>query len=337
MKMLTRPGANPETERDHVLPRKIHVGMTSYRAEFLPYVEQLMEPFATIVLEEPQTPGFQEMLRAEMAIDDYLEHTDYEFPLYTRESCQMLRRFHARGKTILQVDPFMDELIRIHEFFVSGGRPDQLDPRSLTGAVYGAEKEWTGRLLDFYRASRQAGFEHLVSTVQAFSRADAKKGLLRDTMRASEILKLPVNGDSLYVEAGFIHAALIRELRRQSSHSIRVQPVYVMESLVRARTGRRQVLAPGDILTFLYTFRPEARDPQADLLAAQSLIYNKIVGKEEQTEEGATPHLDDEISAVSMASSMTYEQCRDVFQDISRSSTAEARQHVVEWIKRHRN
>ncbi len=337
MEQLNPSGTSRPHDPSPSLDDVIHVGMTTYRPEFLPFAEQAMQPFATIVLEEPNTPGFQEMLHSDLDIEAYLEFTDYEFPVYAHQSCHMLRAFHAQGKSILQIDPFMDELIRIHEFFVSGGSPDQLEPQSVTGAVYAAEKEWTGRLLEFYQASRRSDFPGLISSVQAFSRADAKKGLLRDTMRAAEVLNLFTSEPSLYVEAGFIHAALIRELRRQSSGAIRVRPIYVMEDLVRSRTGRRQILAPGDVLTFLYTFRPGAQGPRADLLAAQSLVYNKIVHKEEHAGEDTTPHLDDEISAVSLAGSLTFEQCQDVFQDISRRSTPEAKAYVAEWVNRRRN
>jgi len=330
-------GPNSLPEEHAPLSKVIHVGMTTYRPESLTYAEKAMQPFETIVLEEPHTPGFQEMLQSDMEIEAYLEYTDYEFPLYTRKSCQMLRRLHAQGKSILQVDPFMDELIRIHEFFISGGSPEQLDLQSLTGAVYAAEKKWTGRLLEFYEASRRPAFAPLVSAVQAFSRADAEKGLLRDTMRASEVLDLLPNTQSLYVESGFIHVAMIRELRRQGSNAVRVKPLYLMEELVRSKTGRRQILAPGDVLTFLYTFRPDAQGAKADLLAAQSLIYNKIVHKEEQADQGAAPHLKDEIAAISLAGSLTYEQCQAVFKDIRSRATPEAREYVAGWVKRRRN
>ena len=63
--------------------------------------------------------------------------------------------------------------------------------------------------------------------------------------------------DAIYVEAGEIHASLIPELRKQLNREWRIQPLFLMEPVVRPLTGRKRILGPGDLLTLLYMTRPK--------------------------------------------------------------------------------
>ena len=56
------------------------LGYTSYRLETLAYIRPKMQSCQCIVLEEPPTPGFKEMLNHELDIDEYLLLTDFGFP-----------------------------------------------------------------------------------------------------------------------------------------------------------------------------------------------------------------------------------------------------------------
>mgnify|MGYP000187961274 CR=1 FL=1 len=323
------------------MPTQKHLclGFTSYRPETLPLARSAMEGHEALLLEEPHTPGFEEMLSGEMDIAKYLELTDYEFPDYTYRSCELIREFHNRGVAVRQVDPFMDELIGIHEFFISGGEPEKIPSGTVTREVYEAEREWTKRLLAFYKASRSGEFDRIVASVKAFARADAQRGRLRDRMRAERITEILVDFNSVYVEAGYIHIPLMPELLRRIPRDCRFTPAYITEPVLLQLTGRRRLLGPGDVLTMLYAFRPERKDSRCDLLAARSLVYNQVVIKEEMSPDNqeSHPHTRDEIEAIDLAASLGYEQCRELFHRLSSLSTTDAKARAREWVRRHRS
>ena len=316
----------------------ICLGYTTYREEVLPLAAQTMLEYPVVALEEPKTPGFESMLNRELDIDTYLELTDYEFPEYAKRSCAIMQDLTDKGVRFLQIDPFMDELVGIHEFFVSGSGPEDIPQGTVTAEVYWHEHRWTAALIEFYKQSRGKDFQSLVASVQEFARQDALRGRLRDRMRAEALKEMLQDISDMYVEVGYIHVFLGRELRRLLPGEVRIKPVYLMEAVVRAMTGRRQVLAPGDILTHLYTFHPDHKSQRADLLAAQSLVYNKVVAKEELENEDpeAYPHLQDEIEAISLSRSLSYTQCRDVYFRIRSMPTSKARETVREWQKGYR-
>jgi len=310
------------------------IGFTSYRPEILNFAASYMQKYGTILLEEPQCPGFEEMLKRELRIRHYLLETDFEFPEYAYRSCTIMRELYEQGKTILQVDPYMDELVRIHEFFVSGGTPEQISRYTPTGQVYSMEKQWTKRLLDFYKASASREFERIVYTVKEFARMDAQRGLLRNQMRAQRIAELLDHYNSIYLEAGYIHLALMPMLLRQLPPNTEFTPVYLQEPVMRSLAGRRQILAPGDILTFIYTFQSDFDQDRTALLAAQSLVYNKIVQKEEMCgdERDVYPHSRDELEAINLSSALNFEQCKRLFYEIRSMPTAWAKALAVNFI-----
>jgi hypothetical protein len=314
------------------------LGFTSYRPETLPLARSAMEGSEALLLEEPQTPGFEEMLSGEMDIAKYLELNDYEFPDYTYRSCELIRDLHSRGVAVRQVDPFMDELIGIHEFFISGGEPDGIPSNTVTRQVYEAEREWTKRLLAFYKASRSGEFDRIVSSVKAFARADAQRGRLRDRMRAEKVTEILADFNSVYVEAGYIHIPLMPELLRRIPSDCRFTPAYLTEPVLLQLAGRRRLLGPGDLLTLIYAFRPDRKDSHCDLLAARSLVYNQVVIKEEMPpdHQGDYPHTRDEIEAIDLAASLGYEQCRELFHRLSSLSTTEAKASAREWVRSRR-
>ena len=315
--------------------KTVAIGFTSYRPETVPFAERAMQGFGAVALEEPQTPGFEEMVRGELDMDEYLLLTDYQFPEYARSFCAMLRRLLGQGTELYQIDPFMDELVRIHEFFAGGGSPQELQAGTLTMEVYECERLWTGKLIGFYEQSMRSGFDALVRSVQAFARADAEKGRLRDRLRADKLLELLPRVSSLYVEAGYIHFVLLQELLRRLPAGCRLKPVHLMESAARPLCGRRRVLGPGDVLTLLYTCRPEYEGQRADVLAARSLVYNKMIEKEEMAgQDGEFPHLRNECVVVGAVASLSYEECRRVFERVRRLPTREARSYVLRWIER---
>ncbi len=102
------------------------LGFTVFRPETAPFATRAMAGHDLVVLEEPRTPGFEEMLAGELDVDEYLMLTDFEFPEYARAQCRTLQSLHAAGATVLQVHPWMDELVGIHEFFASGSGPGDI-------------------------------------------------------------------------------------------------------------------------------------------------------------------------------------------------------------------
>lgn len=313
--------------------RQITLGYTSYRQETLAHVREKMLGSDCVVLEEPATPGFEEMLQQEMSIDDYLMLTDFGFPGFAREQCRLLQDIHSRNIAILQVEPFLEELVGIHEFFASGGRPIDIPGGSNSRRVYDCERTWTSRLVSFYRQAHCRDFLKVIRAVQDFARVDAQKGTIRDIMRAEAQEGLFDHYESLYVEAGYIHFTLLEQLYKRLPASARLETFYSLQDFFRSRIGRRQLMGPGDVLTLIYTKNPEYSGPRADLLAARSLIYNKVVQKDELSEKsGSYPQSSDEIKAVQLAENLNLEQCAHIYPKIRSLSTNQALRVVQDYL-----
>ena len=120
------------------------------------------------------------MLVGKTSIASYLESLDIEYPEFSRRMSQTLRELHAVGKTLYQVEPFLERLLQIHELFADGGSPADLPAGTPLHAVYMAERAATAALLDFYKVSVRGDFNQAVAAVKRFARADARRFLLRD-------------------------------------------------------------------------------------------------------------------------------------------------------------
>ncbi len=301
----------------------ITLGLTNYRPEAIFPALEVMRTHNDIILEEPHTPGFEEMLQGSLQIETYLQLTDFGFPEYAKQSCTILRQLSAEGIDIYQVDPFMDELTRIHEFFASDGTPQEIQEEP-TRSVYNAEREWTSKLLAFYEASLSDDFMDIVRAVQAFARADAARGVLRDHMRAQTIAEKYIGRKKkTYVESGYLHLILISDLL---SYGFYPRIRYILEPVYKKLCGKRQPLTPGDRLTWLYARRPNFNGPRADRWAAQTLIYNKIIAKEEiSSSEGSFPHAEDEVENIEIVENLDLGTCAHIFENIRRLSTSEAK------------
>lgn len=318
--------------------KRITLAYSSHRPEILPFAADSMQRHQAVILEEPPFPGFDAMLAGRLPIKDYLLATDYEFPAFAAKSCQLLRTLFQQGKTILQVEPFMEILGGIHEFFADGGRPREIEKGSLRSEVYEAERHWTAALLDFYEKSMHACFAEVVEAVKAFAKADAARGRVKDRLRAEALAQIIPAHDSIYIETGYIHFALLPELAHRLPKGTVLTPVHLLEPVVRKLAGKRQVFGPGDILTLFYTFRPHYEGKKADLLAARSLIYIKIVHKGEITKGGGHfPHTRDEIESSRLVENLSYQDCRRLFPAIRASSTATGRAIVRQHLRGGRN
>lgn len=311
----------------------ITVAFSTHRLEVLEEAEALMRNHDTVALEEPPHANFYAMLEGEISVEEYLESSDYEFPQFAHASCLLYRRLHAQGKHLVQVDPYMEHLNRLHDFFADGGEAHALDPEDAAIRVYRAEGKATATLLDFYAKSVSAPFSEVVASVVAFARADAARICLRDRMRAEALAALAEVSKSLYVECGYIHWNLFRHLQRFVGKRTTVRPVFLLAQEARCRIGKKQVLGPGDRLTLLLVFHENLPTPLLKLLAAQSLIFIKLVHKEEMSSaQGLFPHLDDEAQAYRWTRCLSWNDCERLWPLVRQKASGLAQDIVHSYL-----
>jgi hypothetical protein len=310
---------------------KITVGLSLHRPEMIPWIAERMRQHEAVFLEEPGSPEFQRMLSGGLAIGDYLLPLDVEYPNFSRAMCLLQRELHAEGKVIHQVEPFIETLIHIQEFFAEGGRPDELSPDSLAYHVYRAEKAATGALLAYYQTVVNGSFEDAVDSVIRFARVDAARFRLRDSLRAQELARLIPKYSTSYVEAGLMHYQLWRLLRRLLPSPAQVNPVFLAGPVLQSLAEKGHLYSPGDQLTLLYILHPNISRPGRErLLAAQAMVYSKILEKQESDDDaGAFRHLRDELACIHAVRHLSLDDCRRLFPGLRRASTLDARRTIT--------
>jgi hypothetical protein len=307
---------------------------SNHRPETLPYAESAMRRNDAVILEEPPTTSFRAMLDRTLAISEYLEQIDFEYPTFARRSCALFRRLSDRGISIHQCDPYLERLDEIHRLFDEGGSPRDAVADPHLGPVYAAEREWTAALVAFYGNALAAPFQDVVLSVTAFARSDAARGRLRDALRARAILEIIPEPDSVYIEAGTLHLALLLEFLKLRPADVRVRVRHLMQPVVRELGGRCRGLGPGDRLTLMLIARPDFHGPAADLLAARSLIYNRIVRHDEMVPgDDPHPHTRDEIEAGRMVEQLGYEECRNLYRQVKAMPRRQARSLVQSCVE----
>ncbi len=333
--MIRRPLRFCNQELKNV--KHIHIGFSIHRPEMIPKTAELMGAHDVIFLEEPPDPGFGEMLAGNISIEAYLMPQDLEYPDFSRQMAALEKELHHAGKKLIQVEPFYAALLSIHDTFADGGTPDDLKPKTLPFYVFMAERQATGALLKFYQTAATGSFDAVIQAVREFSKTDARRFRLRDSLRAQEIARQAAHFTSVYVEAGTIHFFLFRELHRLLSDRYRVRPVY-LDRLVLSEAGHRQhlyspVYSPGDLLTLFYILHPgRARRDTEDLLAARSVIYSKIIHKQENKETGNLFfHLKDEMACIRRVKNLSVDNCRELFGRVRNKPTDQARQVVERY------
>jgi hypothetical protein len=314
---------------------KVSLIFSSHRPETLQISVPLMNEYDAVFLEEPPTPEFHQFFDGALSIDDYLMTLDVEYPVFARLSCHHLKQLHAQGKAIVQIEPFLEELSRIHEFFADGGKPSDIDPASIAFDVYHAEKKATGALLAYYQTVMYGSFETTIEALKVFARADAERLLLRDSMRAKALAAEVLKYDRAYVEAGEIHYALYGKLRRMLTGWARLKPVFLMAPIVKPIFGRRVLFGPGDILTLLYMHHPRFSKREADLLAARCIVFIKLLQKEElEDAPGVYPHIHDEAATLRTVQELSFDDCKNLYPYIKLAKTENARSIVHEYVRK---
>ena len=147
----------------------VTIGFSSHRAEALPLARREMEQHQIIILEEPSSPHFSSMLNGSLPINDYLMEIDSGFPKFERLMCGVLRELHRKNHRIIQVEPYLEILLKIHDLFAEGKTPEDILKEPGLKEVYEAEKRATGALIIFYSRSMEARFDQVVKSVKGFA------------------------------------------------------------------------------------------------------------------------------------------------------------------------
>jgi hypothetical protein len=268
---------------------------------------------------------FDEMVRGKISTDEYLYDQDIEYPAFSHQQCELLRSLFEAGKKLLQIEPFLDYLIEVQDFFAEGSGPDDLDRSTIHYQVYLREKEATRALIDYYQAVRGDDYNLLIGSIQAFARADARRFELRDRLRAKAIADGLEEQRSTCVEAGPMHLLLYRHLRRLMPPGWSIKPVFVEHRGLQTLGLKSGLYGPGDKLTVYYLFNRTLPSALADLLCARTLVFMKIVHKEEfSDQQAAYPHLKNEGRAAALVNRLSFSQCRELFLKIRDKTDKEA-------------
>lgn len=313
--------------------KRLTIAYSTHRPETLPFARQAMAGHDLVILEEPPAENFRDMLNARISVDEYLLDKDYEFPLFAKRSCELWRELHEQGVTLAQVEPYLEVLADIHEFFAEGGAPERIEG-GMRRMVYKVERGWTAALMRFYEVTAGGDFDAAVQSIIDFARRDALRGKFRDELRAKAVSWVLPGYENVYVEAGSIHFALPGQLAKVLDSEWSLNCRHLMAPVVRPRLGQSVSLGPGDVLTCILTARPDEESERIRLLAAQSLVHVKIIKKEEMDagDSGSTPHTLDEITADKLSKSLTYDQCHRLYERIARLATSEASRLACEFI-----
>jgi hypothetical protein len=314
-------------------PSLITIGFSSHRPEVLPVVQEEMSRHEALVLEDAPEEDFESFLQGKISASEYLLDKDVEFPEFGRRQLELVKSWHAQGKAILQVEPYQQKLIRIHELLADGYAREEVENRPEFKEVYAAESSASRTLLRFYAAAHTAPFPRVVTTVKEFARADAARFRLRDTLRAEALAPLSRQFSRVYVEAGYIHLFLLKALRRLVPGEVRLAPKFVLASRCQAAIGRPRPLGPGDLLTLHYIFGSPLTQKKEDLLAARSLIHIQLLNKSEMA-PGAdpAPHLTDEIQAYQLSRRLSFEACAYLYPRVRKMPPREAVEIVSRFL-----
>jgi hypothetical protein len=319
--------------------KHITIGFSIHRPEMIPITADLMRHHEAIFLEEPPTPGFKRMLQGSLSIEEYLLPIDVEYPEFSHGMCRLMRELHRSGKKIVQVEPFLEHLLAIHDFFSKGHGPEELKPEAVRYQVYLAERNATKALIDYYETVMSESFEAAVRAILGFARFDAARFRLRDILRAELLTSHLKKYQSVFIEAGTIHYSLWQLLRQRLPKEAKVNPVFLPHKALKSFGENGHLFGPGDQLTLRYIFHPNIRTTLKDeLLAARSLIYTKLIEKEELLSDLKTfPHVRNELDCIRAVKLLNLRDCGRLFPLIRGIKTEKARKLVEDYLVRIKN
>ena len=298
---------------------------STHRPETLALTARIMKNHDVILLEEPRHPDFPKALDGTVNLEDHLLELDIDYPAFTLGQYRLLQQLFQAGKEIVQVEPYFDHLLSIQFFLAEGHRPDEISSNTPVHAVYCAERDATKNLLEYYKEVRGDDFPKILAAMNSFAMADARRFILRDSLRAKRIVELLVPGKDMYIEAGSIHLLLKRLLSKSLSKEWCLQIHDIDGEAIKMLNLQGSLFSPGDELTLDYILGRTVSQQQWQLCCAQALIYSKIIIKEElSSSDGEFPHTRNEIQSIAAVKKLSIEQCRTLFQRIRSLTSAEA-------------
>ncbi len=294
------------------------IGFSPHRTETLRFAKKLMQEHDIIILEEPPNPYFPKILAKKITLEEYLKHTNLGFPVFAKNLIKILQKFYNTGKKIFQIEPYLEKVMCIYEKLENGESPEEIFKDPELKEVYQIEHKATGLLLRFYELSLTKHFEKIVEAVKNFSRIDAERFRLRDSLRARAILKILPEKGAVYVEAGTIHIYLKKLLHKWINKNWKIQHKFLLGSEIKKLTGKPYLVHPGEFLTLRYIFKCKSDEKLENLLAARSLIYIKLVPKEELVpdEREKFPHLKHEVKIINMVNRLTFTDCARLYKKL---------------------
>ena len=315
---------------------QITLGLSVHRPEMARLMYDQMSRHEAIFLEEPPNPDFEQFLSGSLPVDDYLMQLDVEYPIFSRLMCNLLRKLKTEGKHLFQVEPFWEILLSIHQFFADGHHPNDIQKDSVQYPVYLAEKNATRALMAYYQTILSGSFNDTIKAIIQFARMDAARFRLRDSLRAQEIASMAKKYSSAYVEAGVMHYPMQRLLRHQLQKKEDVQVNFLADGPLKILGEKGHLFGPGDQLTLLYIYHPTIGNTRREIvLAARSIIYSKIIVKDELNDDLNTfPHLRDELNCIRRVRQLSLRDCRRLFPLVRRAQSSEAREIVNGYIQK---
>ncbi len=273
-----------------------------------------MQAHDCIFLEEPPHPEFQEMLAGRIDPEVHMMELELGYPVFALKQYRLLQLMRDAGKKIEQVEPYLEHLIAIHEFFADGNSPADLDTSGEQYPVYCSEKDVTGLLIEYYKVVRGNDFSLILETMQEFAKADAARFRLRDSLRAREIVNRLQCGEHIYVESGSIHLALYKYLKAIIPDNCSLRVHFIEREAMRYMGVQGNVFSPGDELTLSYIFGKRNHQDHQNLLCAQSLIYSKLVRKDEiRPSDIGYPHTRNDLETTKMVRQLSMNDCLELF------------------------
>lgn len=293
---------------------KITICYSTHRPETLSLTARLMQTHDCIFLEEPTHPDFQEMLAGRIDPEVHMMELDLGYPVFALKQYRLLQLLHDSGKRIEQVEPYLEHLVAIQEFFADGSSPADLDTSSEQYKVYCSERDVTGLLIEYYKVVREDDFYQVLSTMQEFAKADAARFRLRDVLRAHEIAKRLNCGEQIYIESGSIHLSLYKYLKEILLDNCSLQVHFVEREAMRFIGLKGNLFSPGDELTLSYIFDKQQSQKHQDILCAQALIYSKLVRKDEiRPSDTGYPHTRNDLETTKLVRQLSMNACRELF------------------------
>lgn len=303
--------------------------------ETLDLTAQVMREHEVIILEEPFHPDFAQVLDSNINIEDHLLELDTEYPQFTSAQYQLLIKFFRAEKQVLQVEPYLEHLIKIQYFLAEGNTPEEIEPDSSAYSVYCAERDATGMLINYYNAVRGNNFKKILSTMNDFAKADALRFLLRDSLRAKQIVDQLAPGKDTYIEAGSIHLYLYKLLTKSLSRDWNITLHSIDRETQKLLNHKGSLFSPGDILTLSYIWGREVSQRNWELACAQTLIYTLIVRKEEMDHCAMKfPHTLNEHESIAAVKQLSMESCKLLFTRIRSLATDDAAEEVRTYSRK---